>query len=115
MYSEIKIGKTTVPMRSSGLTAHIYKRLFGKDLLKQFISVKETNDISFLRELAFVMAWQAKDHAPSVSHDLQKLSINEYFDWLDRYSEMDFMDQNTLLEIENCWLENTKSTADLKN
>lgn len=116
MLKTIKIGERNYDMRSSALTAMIYKNLFGKDLIAQLQETKESkSNLDLFKELAFVMAWQAIPKKEKITEALKSLSLADYYEWIDGIEEIDFYNEEVLREITLLWLSNQQSIIQLKN
>lgn len=121
MIKAIRIGDTDVNMRASALTAVIYRSLFGKDLtieLNKKRKARENSDetgLDIFKQLAFVMQWQALPRDNKVTEDMKRLSIDDYYEWLDTVEEADFFEGDTLASITNLWVSSQKSQIPLKN
>ena len=123
MNRTIRIGETDVPMRASALTSVIYRNLFGKDLTIEFNKMRGSSEASLLedsslelfRRLAFVMSWQAIPREIKTTEALKRLSIDDYYEWLDNIEEIDFYEPETLTAITNLWLNSQKAQIALKN
>lgn len=114
----IKIGNNEFNARSSALTSKIYRQLFHKDLMAEMMSAKETKQagiVELFEQLAFVLIWQAQERNVPISQALKKLSEDDFFEWLEKFDEMDFYAPETLEKITQIWLKNSESLVNSKN
>lgn len=94
-----------------------YKQIFGGDLIQKFVDAKKekngetTYNIDFLGELAFLMAMQAKKKSDD-SISLEKLSMDNYLDWLEDFGGMAIEDKAE--EIIGVYIGNTKTDSEAK-
>lgn len=114
MFAEIDIKrieeqKPTEVLANAG-TPYRYKQVFGTDLLTMFANAeikqdgRTVYDISFLPELAYIMAGQAaKD---------EKLSKEGFYTWLEQFESFAFEEKAE--EIVNVYLGTAKTTSDVK-
>lgn len=120
MNRTIRIGEQDVLMRASALTAVIYRNLFGKDLTielnkKRTSKNSEDSGLDIFKQLAFVMSWQAIPRETKITEAMKRLTIEDYYEWLDTIEETDFFDGDTLASITNVWVSSQKTQIALKN
>lgn len=117
MIKELKIGETSYNARPSALTEVIYRNVFGKDLKTELsvIAKDKKTETSIFKELAFVMIWQAKPRDQKIGEAMKRLSIDDYYEWLDEIDERGFLNAETLANITNLWLASNASIVTSKN
>lgn len=98
----IKIDGQDVKVRVSGATPIFYRKLTGRDLIKdmQGLSAEEV-DFEVLGNMAFTMFKQANPEYSGTA-----------LDWLDQYSMMGVY--SALPELINLWVENQQTTVKSK-
>ena len=100
MFKELKIRDIKLPLLANGATPYYFKRLFGKDLLKQLTSTGEYEIASDeIPELAFIMAKQAE------KADMAQLSFDMYIEWLEQFDALDMVMNST--DIADVYIGNT--------
>lgn len=100
MFKELEIRDIKLPLLANGATPYHFKRLFGKDLLKQLTSTGEYEIASDeIPELAFIMAMQAQ------KADMAQLTFDKYIEWLEQFDALDMVMKST--EIADVYIGNT--------
>lgn len=100
MFKELEIRDIKLPLLANGATPYHFKRLFGKDLLKQLTSTGEYEIASDeIPELAFIMAMQAE------KADMAQLTFEKYIEWLEQFDALDMVMKST--EIADIYIGNT--------
>lgn len=77
--------------------------------LQLLIPLVGSGELQSVSELAYIMNQQAEAKSPS---DLMALSYEGYFDWLDQFDSMTFLQNATA--IIDVYMNNTKSTSEPK-
>lgn len=102
---------------ANAATPRRFKMVFHKDLLTMFANAKitvdgrDTYDIDFLPELAFIMASQAKAKSDD-KFKLDKLNYSMFLDWLEEFDGFAF--ENKAEEIMNVYLGNAETSSEAK-
>ena len=92
MFKELEIRDIKLSLLANGDTPYHYKRLFGKDLLKQLTSTGEYEIASDeIPELAFIMAMQAE------KADMAQLTFDKYIEWLEQFDALDMVMNSTAI------------------
>lgn len=115
MKNTIMIGDREVKLRASALTSFLYKKLFDKDLLAELSKIEQTNDISTMFGLAYVMNFQAESENPL--NDMKKglLTLDGFYSWLDGFEQMDLFNKDVVSVITSTWLGSQATTTNAKN
>lgn len=98
--STLKVGDKEVELACSASTPLKYKRMYGKDLLQEMSNMSETQDVTELSKLAYVMAKQAN---PNIEDNID--------DWLDNFNLLDFYNANVIENILDLWGKNVKQLS----
>lgn len=111
MFREVKVGDIAVPMLANGATPIRYKRVFHKDILKEFKGIEgDEAKIDSIGEIAFIMAMQAK--AQKGEADMSLLNDDAYIEWLEQFNPFDIdMAADQIVEL---YIINTETTSDSK-
>lgn len=127
LYLEIDGDVKTMELASSGGTAVLYKRMFGKDLIKTIMDFDKYNKgsieatktaiiegegfsfLEFVKELAFIMNLEATKDTNRFSY----LNEESYVDFLCSYDDEFFTLKSA--DIISAWGRNTKTMSQLKN
>ena len=104
-------GGKEVKLAANAATPFRFKQLFGKDLLRIFndSSKDESEQIGLadtVTELAFIMNSQAE------GRDMNRLSMDEFFTWLEEYEPMDFVIKAQ--EVIEVYISSTQVSAEAK-
>ena len=118
MFKIISIGDSNVPVLAKASTNVYYKSIFHEDPITVHSqeNVDNAERVYFSQKLTFVMVKQAEAQAavsagtvPSVRDYMQKLTEDDYLDWLD---ECDFMDlQESFDEVIAVYTASNKTTS----
>lgn len=106
-----------VEFLANAATPRRFKTTFRADLITKFANAKvevdgrETYDIDFLPELAYIMAMQAEAKS-NEEIKLDKLNYNTFMDWLEGFDSMAL--ENAADEIISVYMGNTEQTSDAK-
>lgn len=121
MFKIISIGDNNVPVLAKASTNVYYKSIFHEDpiTVQSQENVDNAERVYFSQKLTFVMVKQAEAQAavsagtaPSVRDYMQKLTEDDYLDWLD---ECDFMDlQESFDEVIAVYTASNKTTSKAK-
>ena len=121
MFKIISIGDSNVPVLAKASTNVYYKSIFPEDpiTVQSQENVDNAERVYFSQKLTFVMVKQAEAQAavsagtaPSVRDYMQKLTEDDYLDWLD---ECDFMDlQESFDEVIAVYTASNKTTSKAK-
>ena len=111
MYREITIGETKVPMMATASIVAPYRRLFKShplsDLANTDMDEAEKSDVAF--RIAYLMNVRATSDRAS----LQKVSVEQYEDWLDQFSYGDMVASAPM--IIEFFVQQTNPTVHAKN
>ena len=71
MYKVVNIEGKNIPMKSTGLTARLYSRYFGKDFFSSFLTLRGLKDgkqvdTSIFEEIAWTLAKTANPKIPDI-------------------------------------------------
>lgn len=113
MYTEINAGEKTIPLLSNASTPYRFKQAFGIDLIslimgsvKNPLSDGESTDIAV--RLAYVMSHQAE------KTDLDKLSEEHFYEWLENYDVIELESVNTAISIWQAYTGQTQGDSKAK-
>ena len=121
MYKVIAIGQEKIPILSKASTNMYYKSVFHEDpiTVQSKDDVENAERIYFSQKLTFIMMKQAEAQeavtagkASSIRDFMQKVTEDDYLDWLDQF---DFMDlQESFEEVLEVYTASNKSTSTAK-
>jgi hypothetical protein len=120
MNTTIRIANTDINLKSTALTAVLFKNIFHFDILTTINSIRtddangEANEraIDAIGMLAFVMSKQADtDSVP----DLFKLTETDYYIWLDQFNINDLRSAEAISSIMSAWTGNVATSVNAKN
>lgn len=94
MLENVRIGDREVALCANAATPVRYRQVFGKNILKYLIGEAAAEEqTAMLPELAYIMARSAE------KADMNRLSIDDYIEWLEDFGAMDFVNQQTASDI----------------
>jgi hypothetical protein len=106
-YAVIRIGAKDVPMMSNAATPIRYRQVFRKNLNSFFLGkMPEEESADLPGELAYIMAKSAS------GADMNKLSYDDYVDWLCGFEALDF--SAAVTPILNVYQNNLESSSEVK-
>jgi len=120
MNTTTRIANNDINLKSTALTAVLFKNIFHFDILTTIHSIKtddvngEANEraIDAIGMLAFVMSKQADtDSVP----DLFKLTETDYYIWLDQFNLNDLRSAEAISSIMSAWTGNVATSVEAKN
>lgn len=120
MNTTTRIANTDINLKSTALTAVLFKNIFHFDILTTINSIRtddsngEANEraIDAIGMLAFVMSKQADtDSVP----DLFKLTETDYYIWLDQFNLNDLRSAEAISSIMSAWTGNVATSVNAKN
>lgn len=120
MNTTTRIANTDINLKSTALTAVLFKNIFHFDILTTINSIRtddangEANEraIDAIGMLAFVMSKQADtDSVP----DLFKLTETDYYIWLDQFNINDLRSAEAISSIMAAWTGNVATSVNAKN
>ena len=120
MNTTTRIANTDINLKSTALTAVLFKNIFHFDILTTINSIRtddtngEANEraIDAIGMLAFVMSKQADtDSVP----DLFKLTETDYYIWLDQFNINDLRSAEAISAIMAAWTGNVATSVNAKN
>ena len=111
MRKTINISGKEVELLATATTPIRFKQIFKSDLMLAFNNinkgkVEETDSIDIVTQMAYIMARQAEN-------ETEKLSEEDYFNWIDKFGSMGFI--NAASDIIDVYLEGAKTNAKPKN
>lgn len=111
------IGTHELLCKSTALTAVLYKQLFNEDILDLMGGLrddasKQKEAIEAIGKLAFIMVKQGEGLKVP---ELFKLTMQEYYEWLNTFDYGELTSSEAIAEIMASWTGNLKSTAEGKN
>ena len=85
MKKDIIIGEKTVPMSASALTPFSYKRMFGRDIIKDIQKIQKDSqggdlDPEIVAMMTYVMAKEADKDLPPIEEWLEGFGIFEVYE-----------------------------------
>lgn len=110
MYNVVKIGEKDVPMLSMASVDLYYRNIFHEDALKAQVGAQdETDSVTFIMQMGFVMAKfaETKDRK-----EMNKLNEESYLDWLDQFERLDLL--NALPDVQRTYEGQSITSADSK-
>lgn len=115
MIKTTNVGGKEIKLRASALTSFLYKKLFGKDIIKVLTNIKESYEIDSLLELAYVMNLQANN--PDTLDDIMhgRASVMSFYEWLDQFEYSDLIDSGFISTVTSAWIDNQKTSTNAKN
>lgn len=115
MITEIKAGEKTLTLLSNASTAYRFKQTFGIDLLKILSEamrnpIDDAESMDVAMRLAYVMAHQA-------TKELDHLSEEDFYEWLEGYDTVELQAIDTIVQIWSAYTGQTHgdSTPKKKN
>lgn len=115
MIRTVNVGGKEVKLRASALTSFLYKKLFGKDIIKVLSNIKDSMEVDSILELAYVMNVQANnpEALDSIMHG--KETVMSFYEWLDQFEYTDLIDSEFIAAVTGAWIDNQKTSTDSKN
>ena len=114
MYKVIKIGDKDIPMMAMASTDSYFKNTFGEDLMKKMttpdLEVSEMIDV--VMKIGFIMAKFAE---LKQRKEMLKLNEEAFFEWLDQFEREDLFNDKTLVDIQDVYQGNKKTSSEIKN
>lgn len=91
MYNVVKIGSTEVPMQCMASTDVYYRTIFHEDPIKLMTRPDLDGSVKydFMMKMGFIMAKFAELHN---SADMNRLTEDDYLDWLSQFEREDYQD-----------------------
>lgn len=129
MRTTITIGTQDVPMANSAFTAILYRQLFKKDFLQEMAQLTSLKDKKYAdyteaekalsltitdsySRIAFVMARQGQTNSID---ELMKVSITDYYEWMNQFPPNAFQKPDTMAGIIAFWNGNARNDIESKN
>ena len=111
MITNIKVGGDELSLIANAATPFRFKQIFGTDLLTVFHTTTKSEENNMIlsevvTQLAYVMSKQAE------KADMNHLSIDDFYAWLENYEPMDFIMMGE--EIINAYMTSTIPTSTAK-
>lgn len=108
LFSTINIGETPVRVCTASSINLCYYNVFHSDFMKAFMS-EDGTPMQALMQMAFIMAkFGELGNRKAVS----KLTIDDYADWLDQFSNGDLI--NSLERFEELYMQSAQGEIDSK-
>lgn len=115
MIKTVNVGGKEITLRASALTSFLYKKLFGKDIIKVLSNIKDSLEIDSLLELAYVMNLQANNSEALDDIMHGRASVMSFYEWLDQFEYSDLIDANFIATVTSAWIDNQKTSTNSKN
>lgn len=115
MNKTVNVGGKELKLRASALTSFLYKKIFGKDILKILSTIKDTMEVDSILGLAYVMNLQAEN--PAALDDIAQGRATElsFYKWLDNFEYADLINGEFIKTVAGVWIDNQKTSTDSKN
>ena len=114
MYAKVKIGEKEIPMMAMASTDYYYKNTFGEDPLTIMTQpdLEVSKMIDVVTKLGFIMAKFAE-----LKRRKEMLKLNEevFYEWLDQFEREDLFNDETLVNIQDVYQGNKKTSSEIKN
>lgn len=112
---EIYVGSQSVPVKATGFTAILYKRMLGKDLFSTLTDkTEDASKINDILVLFYIMNLQAKNG--TVGEMLNTVSKEDgYYDFLNQFESKDLYSPSVMTAIVTTWIQSTTTSSEPKN
>ena len=109
MFGKVKVGNRELELCANAATAVRYRQVFRKNILSYFLGNEPAEEsAAMVQELAYIMAKSAE------KADMNKLSFEDYCEWLEGFEGFDFLPEETVQDIMAIYQGNETPTEESK-